>query len=258
MTGPSLSFWWARECIDLDIPFPSSSGGASHLSLHKHTGWVEIILPSHLLHCLTYDAFWIPPNYKWEKGNPRVFWNQVGRWRKQLHLTILYFSFSMYIEGKGCHNWRVMSLYYSFTLGLLVAQVGCCFNRDHLSFQQFHKQYFHCQHWNHKQFLACNEVFIFLKARKNLYVIRWRCKMILPMCVRCQRHYFNTVLYFFIQTGGDQVLEKIDFRFFSLTTGKGRGKKKKKREGVTKSSSTISKELNKTNIFGRKFPVFHW
>lgn len=80
--------------------------------------------------------------------------------------------------------------------------------------------------------------------------------MILAMCVCCQRHYFNTVLCFFIQTGGDQVLEIIDFSFFfHLSLEKEGGKKK--REGVTKSSFTIFKELNKTNIFGRKFPVFH-
>lgn len=118
--------------------------------------------------------------------------------------------------------------------------------RHYLSIQQFHKQYFHCQHWNLNQFSARNEVFTVLKAWKNLYMIRWRCEMILAMCVLPKALLSRSPLFLHSDRGWSGS-RKNGLQFFSLITGK-RGKKQK-REGVTKSSFTESEELKKNQIY---------
>lgn len=83
------------------------------------------------------------------------------------------------------------------------------------------------------------------------------------MC--CQRHYFHTALCFFIQTGGDQVLEKMDFSFFHWSLEK-EGKSKRERELLkvllqspksSKKTKYIWKKISSLPLIGYGFLITH-
>lgn len=83
------------------------------------------------------------------------------------------------------------------------------------------------------------------------------------MC--CQRHYFHTALCFFIQTGGDQVLEKMDFSVFHWSLEK-EGKSKRERELLkvllqspksSKKNKYIWKKISSLPLIGYGFLITH-